>query len=480
MAGILRTRGRLAVTVGVGTVLIAITAVAGRGLAVGSSNSPLFVTQLSTSPDWSSGEGWVVANPLKPQQVTADWTSFPWPAPAATVLTPPGPRPIQCGEAYSNDGGKTWVQSTLPPFEPDGLPINAGACVDPTLALNSKGTLYAISDGGSVIPDAGTSDSDPDSDMVSLCCSFTHSSDGGRTWSTPTRVTTLLANLQNTRASGSLDLAFDRPWLSVDPVTGTLYLSLSDDALIERVVFVSHDGGAHWSVGCPLDPNLQSAWADTISAANGVLSAAYSVNPDSFGYLLSLSPAVKCDHVCAVFETSTDDGRTWSRHVLPAPKVMPSVGVGPLAPGIEVAADPSTKGRYAVLLPATTSLSEVWVTGDSGMTWTQTRTINARNGDTVTKPWIAYGPTGALGVVWRDLHANESYDVYAIVSTNGGRNFGSAVELTPGTAPTDPPPGGTPGDDCACSLYLDSYYLYTTWGDARSGHLQVWYARYRY
>ena len=473
-------RHRIALLVGLAVALVVGAATASRAVVRGSANGRMFVGQLSKSTVWSSGEGWVVSNPLNPQQVTADWTSFPWPAPLDTVLTPPGARPIQCGEAYSTDGGKTWVQSTLPPFEPDGLPVNAGACVDPTLGVNSKGTIYAISDGGSVIPGGGTSEADPDSDVVSLCCSFTHSSDGGRTWSTPTRVTTLLANLANTVASGSLDLAFDRPWLIVDPETSTLYLSLSDDALVERFVFASHDGGAHWSVGYPLDPNLQSVWADTISAANGVLSAAYSVNPDSLGYSLSRSPAVKCSHVCAVFETSTDDGKTWSRHVIPASTVMPSVGVGPLAPGVEVAADPATEGRYATLLPATAGSLELWITSDGGTTWTQTQTISAQSGDTITKPWIAYGPTGALGVVWRNLHANQSYEVYALVSANGGRNFGSPVELTPGTAPKDPPPGGTPGDDCACNAYLDNHYLYTTWGDARSGHLQVWYARYRY
>lgn len=478
MAGFGRARRRFVFLVGVMAVVIAVTAVAGRGL-VGGSNSPLYLTQVSTSPEWSAGEGWVVANPLNPQQVTSVWTSFPWPSPLA-VLSPPGARPIQCGEAYSNDGGKTWVQSTLPPFESDGLPVSGGACVDPALAVDPKGTLYAISDGGSVVPDAATVGSGSDSDMVSLCCSFTRSTDGGRTWSTPTRVTTLLANLRNSAATGALDLTFDRPWLVVDPVTGTLYLSLSDDALIERVVFASHDGGAHWSVGYPFDPNLQSVWSDTISAANGVLSAAYSVNPNSFFYLLSPSPVVKCARVCAVFETSTDDGKTWSRHVLPAPTVMPSVGVGPLAPGVEVAADPSTSRRYAVLVPASADSLELWITSDNGTTWTQTQTINAPSGDTVTKPWISYSPTGALGVVWRNLHANGSYEVYALVSTNGGHHFGSPEELSPGTAPTDPPPGGTPGDDCACNLYLDNNYLYTTWGDARSGHLQVWFARYRY
>ena len=467
-------RRRVVVLAGLAAVLVMGIATASRGLVLGYASGRLFVAQLSNSSVWSSGEGWVVANPADPRLLTADWTSFPWKDPINAILSGPAAHPIQCGVGYSTDGGEHWVQGVLPFGPATGLGDLPGACVDPTLVVDRNGTLYAMSNGGTVLPGAGTASPD----LPSFCCIFSVSRDGGRTWSSPQQVATFEEALKNTLASRSPDLGFDRPWLIIDPVTGTLYASISDDALIERVVFASHDHGATWTTPFPLVPNDQSVWGDVPSAANGVLAAAYSANPNSIGYKLARSPAVRCNRTCAVFETSTNDGKTWARHVMPVAQV--AAGGLPTVPGLEVAADPSTTGRFAVLVPVTASSEQLWVTTDSGTTWTHTRTISASGGDTITKPWIAYGPTGALGVVWRDLHHDRSYAVYTAVSTNGGRTFGSPIELAPGTAPADTPPEGTPGDDCACNVYLNSKYLYTTWGDSRSGNLQVWFARYRY
>ena len=455
--------------------LVLVTASAGWSMRPGSPNSSLYVTQLSKSAGWSSGEGWVVADPKNPNVVTADWTSIPWLS-ATSTLSGPGPHAMQCGLGRSTDGGRTWTESTLPPFQPDGLPANAGACIDPTLVTDSSGTLYAVSNGGSVVPDAGSREVPP-----SFCCTFTRSTDGGRTWSAPTRVATFADEVANGASGGPLTWAFDRPYLIIDPQTSTLYASTSDDSHVERVVYSSHDRGTTWSGPYALDPDDQSVWADTLSAAHGVLAVAYSVDPKSSGYETASSPVVRCARVCAVFETSTDGGYTWHRRVLPAPQVVSAAsGIGPTAAGLQVAADPSRVGHYAVLLPATASSEQVWITSNDGAAWTRVLTISAAGADTIAKPWIAYGPTGALGVVFRDVHGDGSYDVKAVVSASGGQTFEGPVELSRGTAPADPPPQGTPGDDCACNLFLDAHYLYTTWGDSRGGDLQVWFARLRY
>ena len=67
----------------------------------------------------------------------------------------------------------------------------------------------------------------------------------------------------------------------------------------------------------------------------------------------------------------------------------------------------------------------------------------------------------------------------ADVSADGGETFGGSVDLTRQSAPPDVVPGA-PGDGCACNVYLDGRYLYTTWGDSRTGERQVWFARYRW
>lgn len=473
MAGVSRRRRRIVLLVGVSAMVIMATPAVSRGLTGGNADSRLLVAQISKGTSWSSGEGWVVANQQNPQRLAADWTALPDNGPLAAVDTPPGPRPIQCGVAYSNNGGASWVEGTIP-FQPANLPSNPGGCADPTLVEGSDGTLYALHNGGSLVPGAGTS-----SPGLPSLVTLSVSRDGGHSWSNPGKVWSFEDTPKDSATSGSPDFAFDRPWLAIDPQTSTLYASISDDALVERVILASHDHGATWSTPYPLDPDNQSIWADGISAAHGLIAAAYSVDPNSRGYRTAASPAVKCAKVCAVFETSGNDGKTWARHVLPAPSVA-SPSPAPTEPGLEVAADPFIKGRYAVLVPATTALLQLWVTSDGGITWAKPFTINASGTDTVVKPWISFGTTGALGLVWRELHKDNSYDVYTSVSRNGGITFATPVELTPGPAPPDTPPQGTPGDDCACNLYLNGQYLYTTWGDSRRGNLQVWFARYRY
>ena len=430
----------------------------------------LLVTQLSKDADWSSGEAWVAVSPRDPQVLTAVWTSFPYTSPGAAVQAPPGPHPVQCGLGYSSDGGRSWTEGTLP-FQPVGLPSDPGGCADPTVAVGPDGTFYSLLNGGAIAPGAGTTAA-----ALPSLVSFSASHDDGRTWSAPTKVWSGEDTPLNTVVTRSPDLAFDRPLLVVDPATHALYGSVSDDALVQRVVIASHDHGATWTTPYPLDPDGQSAWSDTISAASGVLAAAYSVDPQSHGYKASASPVVRCDKPCAVFETSTDDGQTWSRHVVPAAQVEGHEQIG--GTGVQVAADPSTRGRYAVLLPATATSDEVWVTPDSGTTWSRALTVAGSGGGAATKPWLAFGPTGALGVVWRNLHADDTYEVYAAVSADGGKTFSPKVELTPGAAPPDSSPGA-PGDDCACNVTLDRQYLYTSWGDSRNGHRQVWFGRYR-
>jgi len=428
----------------------------------------LLVTQVTTSPEWSSGEGWIIVDPRNPQLVTAVWTSFPYKAPGAAITTPPGPSPVECGVGYSTDGGRTWDVSALP-YQRVGLPVNPGGCADPTLADAPDGTLYSVFDGGSVIPGVGTS-----YPTLASLDTVSASRDQGRTWSQPKTVWSVEYRADNTVESRDPDAEFDRPWLVIDPVTRTLYASFSDDALVQRVVLASHDDGVTWGPAYPLDPDFQSIWGDTISAAFGVVAAAYTVDPNSLEYKASHPPEVTCNQACAVFETSTSDGKTWSRTVMPVDN--PPVGSTPTTLGLEVAADPSTKGRFAVVVPQSSDL-QVWVTSDTGATWKLALTANVPGGDTLLHTWVGFGSTSALGVVWRIEHADKSYDVYADVSPDGGTTFGPQVELTPSTAPPDVA-SGAPGDDCACNLYLDGKYLYTSWGDSRTGQRQLWFARY--
>src|SRR5439155_2890615 len=68
---------------------------------------------------------------------------------------------------------------------------------------------------------------------------------------------------------------------------------------------------------------------------------------------------------CTIFQTTTDGGASWTRHVIPvAGDYAPSPGA-PL-----VAADPSRKGHFAVAVPMSQSGGfRVYQTRDSGSSW---------------------------------------------------------------------------------------------------------------
>jgi hypothetical protein len=151
-------------------------------------------------------------------------------------------------------------------------------------------------------------------------------------------------------------------------------------------------------------------------------------------------------------------------------------GVG----GGNTAADPTTRGRFAVLMSRGATL-EVWVTTDAGRTaanWTVTPVFTRASGDSFQHTWIAFSPTGALGVRWRSVHSDSSFDVDAVVSRDGGTTFGAPVRLT--TAGPAPAGFAGIGDDCACNLHLTDTHLLTTWGDGRTGKRETWFGSFDY
>ncbi len=251
---------------------------------------------------------------------------------------------------------------------------------------------------------------------------------------------------------------FDRPWISVDQSNGDVYISTT--AHPERYVAVSHDHAATWGPVEALDcdpvspPNgtsdvTCSAYRETgggsIAAAQGVLGA---------GYIASAAPGHTCP--CAVFETSTDAGAHWNRHVV--------ADHLPNNSDIFIAADSFNKGRFAVLvlpghtvpLPASLDLSAsaghvpfgvaVVTTADSGNSWSfpwlfsamtmATRYITNRPLDRhyVGESW---SPAGDPGSGRAGGNANPPYktssalvpgtqNVFAAISPDNGTSFSSS------------------------------------------------------
>jgi hypothetical protein len=273
------------------------------------------------------------------------------------------------------------------------------------------------------------------------------STDGGRTWSTPTLTGT----------------GVDRPWMTTDLSSGTVYeassggidssMSTGDPLLPagvpgipqDRYVVSSSDGGASWTSPEPLGGGgFSGAGGSTISAANGTLAAGFQVaagNDAACQYFLS-SPTATAP--CTIFETSTDSGAHWTRY--------PVAGLANATGGILVAADPAAPGTYTVAATdATTQEYLVYVTHDGGVDWSGPAVVNDGSAScpsaSVTackfKPWIGYSPSGILGLAWR------SANVSATTASSGAR--AAAVLAT--TDAADPPPcdmlgcGVVPPDD---------------------------------
>jgi hypothetical protein len=323
---------------------------------------------------------------------------------------------------------------------------------DPMVTVTSNGTFYIGWDamnlgtvflppgftfGGRVICPASTAPPGcPIHGLTDGAIAVSKSTDGGRTWSTPTIAGT----------------GVDRPWMAADLATGTVYeassggirssMSTGDPLLPsaapgvtpDRYVVSSGDG-VHWTQPQQLGGGgFAGSGGSTISAAKGVLAAGFRVpdgNDAACQYFLSDPTALS---PCTVFETSTDSGAHWLRHAVP--------GLAEATGSILVAADPVKRGTYTVAATdATTNEFHVYVTHDSGAHWSGPAVVTDGSASCPAvsvsackfKSWIGYSPNGTLGLAWRSANVSSPVSSAAVAASS------STVTLADATA-TDPPP----------------------------------------
>jgi hypothetical protein len=294
------------------------------------------------------------------------------------------------------------------------------------------------------------------------------SKDGGQTWSDELRV-------MGSASSGTYDFAegsghpintFDRPWLVVDQSDGTVYVAAHNIVDHEGFITASTDGAQSFGTIYALD-SPDAPWGGfggNIAAANGILASAYTATE---------APGGTCP--CVVFETSTDQGKSFTRHVVPLKD--PTDQLSPY-----IAADPTTKGHFALtVLDASGTKNQVYVTADSGKTWHGPTLVAQDPANQRFKPWMSYGPSGQLALVWRTFYSDKSYDVWAAVAsdeTKKGATFSAPVRVS--SVAAQYPPSGSLGDDFSF-IIPDRKYVHVGWGDSRNvifgGGVQIWYAR---
>ena len=367
----------------------------------------------------------------------------------------------------STDGGKTWSAVGAPLHNP----LPAGPSVPDMTVQPTDGLLYM---GPSIIGcDRPLMTADQTNDDVYATCADHGDQSGGE--ATPTWEAAFLYCRTNIFSSGLL------------PDCGRRYVS------------VSHDHARTWSGWRPED---NSAWpAGYTGAFDGAPAAAFGVLATA--YVAAAAPGSNCTQ-CVVFETSSDGGGTWRRTLVPDATVQ----IESLTPGSiagqhvaqaligndsqavwfepYVAADPTRRDHFAVMVldAATRTRLLVYQTFDGGDTWSGPRSL----GDGVhriDKPAMAYGPSGALGVMWKSVSAADlGFTVWAAVAPGPKAKFGEPAELS--SAPSAEETcglGGQDGQAYGCDelswVVLDATHLNAAWGDNRSGQT-VYFGRFAF
>jgi hypothetical protein len=362
----------------------------------------------------------------------------------------------------SFDRGKSWKEVRVP-TTPRGFPSIRSAG-DPHVTATADGTFYFSFDN----MNWGTTDKP----LTNAGIGVSKSTDGGRTWSVPV-------------LSGT---PIDGPKITADLSTGTIYEASSSQLgpnstgdsntprgkITDRWLVSSKDG-IHWT-----KPQGMGGLGGSMSAAHGIFATAFktSAQPGPFSSanndLCGTAPKP-----CTIFQTTSDAGSAWSRHVVSAPN---DYGSNPNVP--MVAADPSRKGHFALAVPMKGSGGFlVYQTRDAGATWSEPVSVTEDPGRTHFHPWMAYSRQGMLGIMWRTRQPEpgkpaapvvgfgepaEPYNIWAAVSRDGGTTFSAPLKVSSADSPAPQAgPFGGSGDDYS-GFAVDSNYVYVVWADWRS------------
>jgi len=489
-------------------------------------SSQHFEVNVTKDPENRYGEPQIAVNPKNPNNLVyavmalgttyecqnagrpecAEAHSVFGPQPAGLIQDMPGFSHVR---VYSSlDGGKTWKRATIAATPPDAPQLVERG--DPLVTAGPNGAFYVgwdairFCDCATTIIDAGG-------------IAVSKSTDGGRTWSKPVLTGTPV----------------DRPFFAVDQSKGVIYEtstgqlganSKGDPNLPEspiggpgadRWIVASRDG-VTWSEPKPFGGfSGIGAFGD---AAKGMYATAFrTTNADACA---GAAP-------CTVFQTTTDQGTTWSRHVLDVP---PDAASSPL-----VAADPTTAGHFTIAVPTggrTTFL--LYQTKDAGATWTGPVTVTDDASATHFHPWLAYSPKGVVGLMWQTTIGSGSgptrtgvpaavpedvleklpepireaienhqpipddvleqlpeqareaveaqtttgsgYNVWTAVSSDGGATFSAPLQVSKANSPA--PQSGLPygiGDDFS-QIALSPTRAFVVWADYRPGDRSGYFA----
>lgn len=426
----MRRRRTGALLVGLGLVVALPLLQLGTPASAAGSGLPKLVEQdVQRDLKWHGGEPEIAVNPRNPKNLVMVWAAMKvikdlgeviYPSGAAQFAqTATGSSVVNCQIAYTFDRGTTWYPTRFPYADQP-------SCGDPMVVAGQDGSFYVAMDSMGDWQTPNLQGGTP-KDHITV----TRSTDGGRSFSEPVDAHTIV----------------DRPFFRIDPTTDYLYESSGGGLnAYPREMSMSKDKGKTWSA--------PRAFAGNHMAVNrGQL--AYASQGGSPAQLM--------------FALSKDEGRTYA-----STPVTGAVG----GSGDWITADPAHAGTFSVMQQVANTL-QVFTTRDSGKTWSRAFNLSNDPSRVLTKPWIDYGSTGVLGVMWKSTTADGNHhDVYLALSKDRGASFLALIKVNNAPSPIAPITY-LAGDDLSW-VTLDANYAYVGWGDMRSGDLQAWAARYEF
>jgi hypothetical protein len=399
------------------------------------------------------GEPFIAVNPSNTQNIVIAWMGI--------TFTPTVRVSIKTKTSF--DGGNTWGNLHTQPHL-----SNNTTSADVSMCFKNDGTLYI-----SYID----SRQNPDSGVIYVA----HSTDGGINWTTPTIAWNLTED--------TVKKPIDRPWMVCDNSAtsnyGTLYMTTKPVPWIpapNRPYFKSSsDGGNTWTAYRYIDStnyyvgnNIQAPMAAVTTTVDGAVCAGYP------SYVASQSIYGKF-----YLAKSYDKGVNFTYTDMLTNPV--SAGDTNLKLGYCLVSDPVNANRMAsAYVGGQDGDADIFVitTNNGGTTWSNPVRVNddaIGNGVLQDMPWASYNAAGRLVVTWRDrrngtgIGFQQPSDTYAAMSADNGASFYPNFRLSSATAAFDSVLYQNGNDFMGCKLVDDS--ICATWGDVRTGKLNIFFAK---
>ena len=401
--------------------------------------------------------------------------------------------------AFTRDRGLTWTVME----DPMRAYFHRYRCLDPFSAFATDGTMilgceahfpenHTAAEETNLVNDGDTEDFGGSA--------LIWSTDGGHTFGDPVQIMSsdmpkeILGPFVSYAMRGSQG---DRPQIRVDLSSGKLYVngnSMASDPPHRQTTFrMSKNRGRDWGMVYAVDsPEWPGAGAG-YDVANGIIGTAYIAT--------SVPAALNAKCPCRVFGASTDDGKTFTRNLIPAP---PTQDAGP-GGGMIVAANPAKTGEFSVFMTTPAGI-ESYLTEDSGKSWTHTPTIPAVPQTTVAMLAAAYSPKGVLALNWRALYPApqaaprnapgnsgppsqwtaprvfhdlpQQFEIWSVISLDGGKTFTAPHKVSTAISPgiSRRRSMSNLGSDFI-SVAVDNDFVHMSWFDDRAGFRATWYGR---